>query len=111
MTDRKTAGSDILRRTGRTTMMLEQAVRYAKNGERVLVVCANEAERKRLEGELQRVGAPAGVTVLAAARVPEKIRGRQPHDSFFIDHHAWEAHPRETMDAIDLLRARGVRRG
>lgn len=85
-----TSKEDIHKRTGRTTRMLEKALRHLKEGMTVYVVAANHKEEVRLRGLLGEEGKEIRVIPLCDA-LDRKLRSSYPGDAIvFFDHYALE---------------------
>lgn len=84
--------------TGRTTRMLQEAIRLALAGRAVYVVGANSAHAKTLEAQLAALSPPErhGIKFEDATRFPEldwntmTIRRAHPKCVVLVDHYAIE---------------------
>lgn len=96
-----------MRRTGRTTRMLEEAARLDAKGRAVYVVTADEAQRRRLAAEFEQEHGVTGVKFETEASLGAawdwkrlRIRGAHPNCVVLVDHHAIEQHFGAMLDML-----------
>lgn len=101
------------RQTGRTTRMLEEAVRCAKEGKAVYVIVNDPAHILSIQLILNKLGGEKmGIKVETFDSVGWDfyywtVRGANPNCKFFVDHYAIEdrfRHIIEEMHRYDLKR-------
>lgn len=99
---------DSLRQTGRTTRMVNAAIKAAQAGRAVYIVAATDHERKYIECIIERLGFDRyrlGIKVEHPA--PHnlewkimKLRGAHPNCEVFVDHHAIEVQFRQVLNEL-----------
>ena len=98
-----------LRRTGRTTRMLEHAKQLALAGRAVYVVADNERDSRRMEIECFKTGEPnLGIKFEVPGSLGNfvweemRLRGAHPNCVVLVDHHAIED---KFARALEMLHA------
>lgn len=87
-----------MRKTGRTTRMLEEAKRLAESGRAVYVIAANDSHARQLERQAGNEYLRLGVKFESPASVGNfdwkelRLLGAHSNCVVLVDHHAIESH-------------------